>query len=134
MSAQEGDDLLYVCQDGEFDRAVSLVSSGTSVDFQDEETGYTPAMSCCFDDYPTILQYLIDQGAELNRADNNGATAVFIAAQYNSHQCTALHPTTIGQPRIANHAAYQKLKEHQRENRGHRDHLQNRTPRRPSRS
>jgi ankyrin repeat protein len=93
MSAQEvedGDELLFACQDGEFDRARGLVSSGTSVDFQDEELRMTPAIGCCCDDHATILQYLIDQGAILNRADNDGATPVYISAQKNSPECLAL--------------------------------------------
>ena len=91
MSTQDdGYDLLDACHGGEFDLARSLVSSGTSVDYQDEEHGYTPAMCCCFNDHANILQFLIDQGADKDRANNDGSTAVFVSAQNNSHECLNL--------------------------------------------
>jgi hypothetical protein len=50
----------------------------------------THAIGCCCDDHATILQYLIDQGAVLNIADNDGATQVYISAHKNSPECLAL--------------------------------------------
>ena len=68
----------------------SLVSSGTSVDFQDEEFGHTPAIECCFGGFPRILQFLIDHGADINKVNDIGCTPLYCAVQNNSHQCTAL--------------------------------------------
>ena len=89
MSNQDGENLLDACQVGEFDRARSLVSSGTSVDYQDED-GHTPAYCCCSNEHANILQFIIDQGGDLNRSASNGETAVYISASKNTHQCLAL--------------------------------------------
>jgi ankyrin repeat protein len=95
-SAQDGDDLLTACREGDIISARSLVYSGTSVDFQQSQPsslGLTPSMCCCFKNgggFPRILKFLIDMGADFNRANNAGCTPLFIAARYNSHECVSL--------------------------------------------
>jgi ankyrin repeat protein len=90
MSAQDGHHLLIACNGGDIRRTRSLVSSGTSVDYEDE-TGLTPSICCCFDGgLPRILQYLIDRGADTNKAHIEGGTPLYVAAEFNSHQCLSL--------------------------------------------
>ena len=86
---EEGDKLLRACQEGEFDRAYDLVSSGTSIDFHDEN-GHTPAIVCCFCGHGNILQFIIDQGGDLNRARNDGSTPLLAAVASNSLECMSL--------------------------------------------
>jgi ankyrin repeat protein len=90
QDVEDGMDLLFACEDGNIRRMRSLVSRGASVDFQGVN-GLTPSICCCFyGGFPRILQYLIDRGADTNRANINGYTAVYVAAQLNNLQCMSL--------------------------------------------
>ena len=81
--------LLKDCDSGDFDSVRSLVSGGTSVDFQDEEgdDGSTPVINCCSSGQPKILQFLLEQGADADVADGVGWTALHYASGNNKPEC-----------------------------------------------
>jgi ankyrin repeat protein len=67
-----------------------LVSSGASVDFQNA-AGITPAMFCCLRGHPEILQFLIEQGATKDLADNRGWAPLQVAAvNITGQQCVSV--------------------------------------------
>ena len=89
INTQNGEQLLKDCDSGDFDSVRSLVSGGTSVDFQDEEgdDGSTPVINCCSSGQPKILQFLLEQGADADVADGVGWTALHYASGNNKPEC-----------------------------------------------
>jgi hypothetical protein len=53
---QNGENLLNACEDGRMGDVRALVTTGGAcVDYQDED-GCTPAMNCCMNGHPEVLQ------------------------------------------------------------------------------
>ena len=48
------------------------------------DNGATPLMAACLDGHAEIAEYLLDQGCDVNHADNNGCTSLHFDA-YNGH-------------------------------------------------
>ena len=89
MSVQIGFQLNQACDDGNFPRVRNLVSSGASVDYQ-YANGNTPAICCCQRGYSEILQFILEQGANAELADNAGWTPLIFAAFYTTYyECAA---------------------------------------------
>ena len=51
-----------------------LINAGCSTNIQDRN-GFSPIMAAVLEDKPTILELLIQSGADINATDNTGATA-----------------------------------------------------------
>jgi ankyrin repeat protein len=81
--------LMESCELGNFAGVRQFVSSGASVDFEDE-LGYTPSIRCCMDGHADILQYLIEHGADSGLADSNGFTPLHAAAVNNNPKCVTV--------------------------------------------
>jgi ankyrin repeat protein len=90
MSAQNnGQQLVRACDGGDFPGVRSAVSSGASVNYQDR-FGYTPAIYSCLQGHSDILQYLLDQGANAELANNYGYTPLHIDAWNNKYECAVV--------------------------------------------
>ena len=91
MSTQEnnGQQLHNACIDRNFPSVRSLVSSGASVDYKDED-GFTPAISCSYRGHSEILQFILEHGANAELTDRDGNTPLIYAAAYNQYECVAV--------------------------------------------
>jgi len=94
MSIEEdsGEHLNTACHAGNLQRVRSLVSSGTSVDYQARDAGgFTPAISCCRQGHSEILQFVLEQGANAELASNYGGhTPLTYAAVFKEYECAAV--------------------------------------------
>ena len=91
MSAlNNGMQLCSACNAGNFPSVRSLVSSGASVDYQDVINGFTPAIRCSYRGHSDILQFILEQGANADLADNGGSTPLMYAAANNKYECAAV--------------------------------------------
>lgn len=64
---------------GQLEEVKRLASTGTAVDFADEEKR-TPFMVAAFNGHTSVLQYLLEEGAKLEGKDVNGRTALMYAS------------------------------------------------------
>ncbi len=61
-----------------------LVEAGVDVDIRDEKTGKTPLIYASeFNTRPEVVEYLIQQGADLNARDNEGFLPMITLIKYN---------------------------------------------------
>ena len=77
------------CTSGNFPKVRSLVKTGSSIDYCDED-GWTPAICCCLHGYPEILQFILDHGANAELADKYGWNPLYFAAAGNNITCVAV--------------------------------------------
>ena len=78
--AQDGAKLIEYVWSQEFDKAKELVNGGVDVNYQDPSSGSTALMLACGYNFADMARFLVEHGADLNRQDNLGQTALMIAA------------------------------------------------------
>ena len=69
--------LCIACSEGEAGRARQILLSGVDVNWQYQ--GFTPAHIACQNGHTECLSLLINHGAQLDKALNDGATPAYIA-------------------------------------------------------
>jgi ankyrin repeat protein len=91
MSTQSnGRQLLTACFYGDFPGVRRSVSGGANVDFKGQ-FGQTPAHYCCWNDgHPEILQYLLEQDANADLADNDRWAPLHFSAVHNKQECVTV--------------------------------------------
>ena len=60
--------LMDCCWNADIDLAIELIKSGANPDYQDSR-GYTPLMLACAGGSLELVQYLLDQGADINACE-----------------------------------------------------------------
>jgi ankyrin repeat protein len=71
--------LLQAAESGLYDDVVELINEGADVNYQNpdlETEGYTALMEATLNLDVRMMTYLLQQGAEVNREDHNGMTAI----------------------------------------------------------
>ena len=89
VMAQEGAKLIESVWSQDFDRAKELVKGGVDVNYQDPSSGSTALMLACGYNFADMARFLVEHGADLNRQDKQGQTALMIAA-YRSEEIFTL--------------------------------------------
>jgi len=88
----------------------TLISAGISPDIENEETGMTPLMKLCSTQIRSrnasevlgtrlrLARVLLDRGAEVNKADDNGHTALHYLCNTRSTPCPGKQYSVIEEP------------------------------------
>jgi ankyrin repeat protein len=78
-----GDQFAIAIESGDLDKIKGLVEGGAKADTLIEygEHKITPLMKACWDGHMEIATYLMDQGADVNAADESGTTSLSNAIQ-----------------------------------------------------
>ena len=80
LLAQDNAKLIEYIMYQEFDKAKELINNGADVNYQDESTGSTALMLACQYNFPDMVSFLLEHGADLNLQADNGTTALMAAA------------------------------------------------------
>ena len=75
-------DIMYGAKMGFIDQMQSALKQGYSIDYQDR-WGNTPLMIAVLNRQHEAVEYLCANGADVNMQNNDGATALIMAAFYN---------------------------------------------------
>ena len=90
-TAELCDSLCIACSTGEVGRAEKILLTGVDVNLQSR--GSTPAFPvfiACYQGHAECLSLLINHGAQLDKADKQGATPTYIACQNGHKECLSL--------------------------------------------
>ncbi len=80
VTAQDGAKLIESVWSQDFGRAKALVKSGADINYRDESSGSTALMLCCAYNFTDMGRFLIEHRPNLDVQDNNGRTALIVAA------------------------------------------------------
>lgn len=71
---------LHIAADGGYNKIVELLlKENANINALEDNNNYTPLMIAVEKNNPSLVQYFIDEGADLNLQDNEGNTALHIA-------------------------------------------------------
>ena len=91
---KDDDAIVTAAYGGDFKSIKTLIKIGKDIDAQDEY-GETALMAAINEDYPFIALYLIDIGADINLANNDGDYALDLAQfhkkVHNRDECEVLN-------------------------------------------
>mmetsp|Transcript_26025 Transcript_26025/g.34136 ORF Transcript_26025/g.34136 Transcript_26025/m.34136 type:complete len:927 (+) Transcript_26025:99-2879(+) len=88
-------------ENGQLSEVKRLVSEGVGVD-EISNSDWTPAMYATYYGKPDILEYLLlEMKADPNKCQSIGATAVFMACEYNQLECLKILHRAGADPNIA---------------------------------
>ena len=68
----------------------TMLDRGVEIDSTTTSTNITPLMMAAQEQRHELCEFFITQGADLNKVDHNGDSALHIAIQFNSHQALRL--------------------------------------------
>lgn len=80
LMAQDGARLIEAVWAQDFDKAKALVKNGADINYQDKSSGSTALMLCCAYNFTDMGRFLIEHRPNLDLQDNNGRTALIVAA------------------------------------------------------
>ncbi len=96
----KGEALIRESDGGYLKEVQSIVEGGGDVNWQMQPSGLTPLMAAASGGYTEVVKFLIKNGAELNRKDASGRTALQRAQHAGNKEVVALLSGTTNDPSI----------------------------------
>ena len=85
-NAQAGAKLCMALLRGDNSETRKLINAGTPLDYQDDIDGWTPLIYSIYYQNPLACRWLLENNADVDKADYAGRTPLMIAAIRGNHQ------------------------------------------------